>query len=74
MLELNDEFGEALGRSVIPNDIDEADLDAELEALGADAELEGFLDADIAPSVPSADIGGASVVPATPSASTSVSL
>lgn len=71
MLELNDEFGEALGRSVVPYTIDEADLDAELEALGADADLEGFLDADTAPSVPSADIGG-STVPGAPSAATSV--
>lgn len=69
MLELNDEFGEALGRSVMPYDIDEADLDAELEALGNDADLEGFLAADTAPSVPSADVGGASVVPAVPSSS-----
>lgn len=72
MLELNDEFGEALGRSVIPNAIDESELDAELEALGADADFEGFLDADTAPSVPSADIGG-STVPSAPTATTSVS-
>ncbi|VDL62536.1 unnamed protein product [Hymenolepis diminuta] len=67
MLELNDEFGETLGRSVIPNTIDEAELDAELDALGADADFEGFLDADTAPSVPSADIGG-STIPSAPAA------
>lgn len=72
MLELNDEFGETLGRSVIPNTIDEAELDAELDALGADADFEGFLDADTAPSVPSADIGG-STIPSAPAATASVS-
>ncbi|VUZ49297.1 unnamed protein product [Hymenolepis diminuta] len=72
MLELNDEFGETLGRSVIPNTIDEAELDAELDALGADADFEGFLDADTAPSVPSADIGG-STIPSAPAATAGVS-
>lgn len=73
MLELNDEFGEALGRSVLPTDIDETDLDAELEALGADTDFEGYLDADTAPSVPSSVIGGSTVVPNAPAATTNVS-
>ncbi|EUB54721.1 Charged multivesicular body protein [Echinococcus granulosus] len=71
MLELNDEFGEALGRSVMPTTIDESELDAELEALGAEADLEGFLDADTAPSVPSADIGSSISVPNAPNAAAS---
>uniref|UniRef100_A0A5K3EJW1 Charged multivesicular body protein 5 n=1 Tax=Mesocestoides corti TaxID=53468 RepID=A0A5K3EJW1_MESCO len=70
MLELNNEFGETLGRSIIPNDIDEADLEAELDALGTD-DLGSYLDADTAPSVPSADVGGASTVPSAPSAANS---
>ncbi|KAL5110440.1 Charged multivesicular body protein 5 [Taenia crassiceps] len=71
MLELNDEFGEALGRSVIPTTIDESELDAELEALGSEADLQGFLDADTAPSVPSADIGSSISVPNAPNAASS---
>ena len=72
MLELNEEFGEALSRTLIPTTIDESELDAELEALGAEADFDGYLDADTAPSVPSADIGG-STVPNAPIAANSVS-
>ncbi|VDN97184.1 unnamed protein product [Rodentolepis nana] len=70
MLDVNNEIGEALGRSDIINTIDESELDAELEALGTADDFESFMGADTAPSVPSADIGG-STVPSAPTAATS---
>ncbi|BHF64146.1 Charged multivesicular body protein 5 [Sparganum proliferum] len=75
MMELHDEFGEVLGRSVIPLDYNEEDLDAELAALGEDYDASrdsAYLDEALnAPGVPSAAVGGQSVVPSAPAATTS---
>ncbi|EFX06221.1 snf7 family protein [Grosmannia clavigera kw1407] len=44
LLDVSNEIQESLSRSYdIPEDVDEAELDAELEALGQDAELDGAL-------------------------------
>ncbi|KAL1892631.1 Vacuolar protein-sorting-associated protein 60 [Sporothrix stenoceras] len=44
LMDVSNEIQETLGRSYdIPEDVDEAELDAELEALGADVELEAEL-------------------------------
>jgi len=64
MMDMNDEMGEIMGRSTVPNNFDEEDLDAELEALGNDASFDGiFAGASGAPSVPSSTIGANSVLP-----------
>ena len=42
LMEQGNEIQEAMGRAYdVPEEVDEADLDAELEALGAEAEMEG---------------------------------
>lgn len=42
LLEMGNEIQESMGRSYdVPEDVDEAELDAELEALGEEAEMEG---------------------------------
>ncbi|VDN15369.1 unnamed protein product [Dibothriocephalus latus] len=78
MMELHDEFGEVLGRSVLSEDYNEEDLDAELAALGEDYEASRdneYLDEALnAPGVPSSAVGGQSVVPSAPAATNSVSL
>ncbi|VDM00467.1 unnamed protein product [Schistocephalus solidus] len=78
MLELHDEFGEVLGRSVLSADYNEEDLDAELAALGEDFDVSRdneYLDEALnAPGVPSAAVGGQSVVPSAPAATNSVSI
>lgn len=44
LLDVSNEIQESLSRSYdVPEDVDEAELDAELEALGQDAELDGAL-------------------------------
>lgn len=59
MLELADEVQETLGRSYGMPELDDADLDAELDALGDDMfEDEGLLDDAVsAPSAPQGEIG-----------------
>jgi charged multivesicular body protein 5 len=43
LMEAGNDIQEAMGRSYdVPEDVDEAELDAELEALGEEAELEGL--------------------------------
>lgn len=43
LMEAGNEIQEAMGRSYeVPEDVDEAELDAELEALGDEAEMEGL--------------------------------
>ncbi|VDK60032.1 unnamed protein product [Anisakis simplex] len=66
MLDLNNEIQEAMARSYATPDIDEADLEAELEALGDELELDAdssYLDEALnAPGVPSREPGAASAV------------
>lgn len=61
MLDLNNEIQEAISRQYDTPDIDEADLEAELEALGEELELEGdssYIDEALnAPGVPSREPG-----------------
>ncbi|VDD90686.1 unnamed protein product [Enterobius vermicularis] len=61
MLDLNNEIQEAMSRQYDTPDIDEADLETELEALGEELELEGdssYLDEALnAPGVPSKEPG-----------------
>lgn len=61
MLDLNNEIQEAMGRQYDTPDIDEADLEAELDALGEELEMEGdstYLDEALsAPGVPSREPG-----------------
>uniref|UniRef100_A0A915BDY7 Charged multivesicular body protein 5 n=1 Tax=Parascaris univalens TaxID=6257 RepID=A0A915BDY7_PARUN len=64
MLDLNNEIQEAMARSYLTPDIDEADLEAELEALGDELEMDAdssYLDEALnAPGVPSKEPGAAS--------------
>ena len=65
MLELNNEVQDALARQYDTPDLDEADLEAELDALGNDLELDNdtsYLDEAIrTPAVPSREPGGSRV-------------
>ncbi|CAK8671799.1 unnamed protein product [Clavelina lepadiformis] len=58
MLEMADEVQDALGRSYGMPDLDEADLDAELDALGDDMFEDSMLDDEVAaPNAPSNELG-----------------
>lgn len=51
LMEMGNEIQESLGRAYdVPEDVDEADLDAELEALGEEVEFEGGLGESEVPS------------------------
>ncbi|PSN60882.1 charged multivesicular body protein-like protein 5 [Corynespora cassiicola Philippines] len=50
LMEMGNDIQESISRSYdVPEDVDEAELDAELEALGEDVELEGMADSSAVP-------------------------
>eukprot|EP00727_Mastigamoeba_balamuthi_P002054 m51a1_g11846 putative charged multivesicular body protein 5 (211) ;mRNA; f:476966-477889 len=73
LLDMNAEISDALGRSYdTPEGLDETELEAELDALGAEMETEGetpsYLSALQAAPAPSTELPGAAKVPAAPQA------
>ncbi|KAH0562138.1 hypothetical protein GP486_003166 [Trichoglossum hirsutum] len=58
LMDIGNDIQESISRSYdIPDDVDEAELDAELEALGEEAELEGF-GSEALPSFMMDEVGG----------------